>query len=90
MVDGPKGWQFQLNPVRAVPESSQIFELAKSSELRSVAFRIVKGLASVLDASLKGWTPLHVWLLEIRESQQALTYDLVCSSCHVEEGESTM
>jgi hypothetical protein len=51
MVDGPKGWELQLNPVRAVPESSSIFELARSGELRSVELRIVKSLVSVLDTS---------------------------------------
>jgi hypothetical protein len=62
VANGPDGWQFQFNPIRAVSESSLIFELARSGELRSVELLITKGLASVLDTSPKGWTALHVRL----------------------------
>lgn len=65
MVNGHNGWQFQLSPVRAVPEGSQIFELCKSGQVKFVESLIATGHASVVDTSPKGWTPLHVSLVSI-------------------------
>lgn len=55
-----KGWQFAFNPVRAVPESSLIFDFCKTGNIEGVKRLIARGDASVRDASPKGWTPLHV------------------------------
>jgi len=54
------GWQLKFEPIRAVPESSPIFDLCQEGEVRAVELLIEKGHASVLDTSPKGWTPLHV------------------------------
>ena len=55
-----KGWQFAFNPVRAVPDSSLIFDFCKTGNIEGVKLLIARGDASVRDASPKGWTPLHV------------------------------
>ncbi len=60
MVKGDNGWQFQFNPVRAVPESSPVFDLCRYGQVTAVELLISKGHASILDTSPKGWTPLHV------------------------------
>ena len=53
-------WQICLSPVRAVPESSLIFDFCKMGNIAGVQRLIARGDASVRDASPKGWTPLHV------------------------------
>jgi len=55
-----RGWQFDFNPIRAVPDNSLIFELCKIGDVRSVEHLIQRGGASILDTSSKGWMPLHV------------------------------
>ena len=55
-----KGWQFCLNPVRAVPDSSLIFDFCKMGNIDGVQRLLARGDATVRDASPKGWTPLHV------------------------------
>ena len=55
-----KGWQFCLNPVRAVPDSSLIFDFCKMGNIEAVQRLLARGEATVRDASPKGWTPLHV------------------------------
>ncbi|KAH8696946.1 hypothetical protein GQ44DRAFT_633681, partial [Phaeosphaeriaceae sp. PMI808] len=59
MMNSQDGWQFHLNSVRAVPEDSEIFKLCQYGEVGLVEHLIADGLASVLDTSPKGWTPLH-------------------------------
>lgn len=54
------GWQFNFNPIRAVPDDSPIFRACKSGNLPAVQFLITDGTASVKDTNSKGWTPLHV------------------------------
>ena len=56
----PVGWQFNFNPVRAVPEESPIFKFCKSGNLSAVKQLVADGSASVKDTSPNGWTPLHV------------------------------
>ena len=58
-----KGWQFYVNPVRAVPDDSLIFEFARNGNLHGIKSLIQRGDASVQDTSSKGWTPLHVSIL---------------------------
>ncbi|TVY81433.1 hypothetical protein LSUE1_G001778 [Lachnellula suecica] len=53
------GWQFDFNPIRAVSDSSLIFELCKIGDVRPVEHLIQRGDASIRDTSSKGWTPLH-------------------------------
>ncbi|PQE07814.1 ankyrin repeat-containing protein [Rutstroemia sp. NJR-2017a WRK4] len=53
------GWQFKLNPVRAVPGNSLIFEFCHSGNLPAVQQLITRDDASVRDTSSKGWNPLH-------------------------------
>ncbi|KAF2184162.1 hypothetical protein K469DRAFT_634344 [Zopfia rhizophila CBS 207.26] len=59
MVNSKYGWQFNLNPIRAVPENSPIFDLCRAGQTNAVELLISKGHGSVLDTSLKGWSPLH-------------------------------
>ena len=56
----PSGWQFCLNPIRAVPDNSLVFDFCKTGNIEGVQRLISRGDASVCDASSKGWTPLHV------------------------------
>ncbi|KAF2106583.1 hypothetical protein BDV96DRAFT_590856 [Lophiotrema nucula] len=80
------GWKFKFEPVRAVPESSAIFDLCRSGEVRAVQLLIEKGHASVFDMSPKGWTPLHfaaaeghvelcASLIELGANRAALAYE---------------
>ena len=55
-----KGWQLAFNPIRAVPDSSHIFDFCKMGNIEGIKRLIARGDASVRDASPKGWTPLHV------------------------------
>ena len=55
-----KGWQCSLNPFRAVPDDSLIFDFCKTGNIDAVQRLILRGDASVQDTSSKGWTPLHV------------------------------
>ncbi|KAF7505889.1 hypothetical protein GJ744_012424 [Endocarpon pusillum] len=59
LSSSPKGWQFALNPVRAVPDNSLIFDFCKTGNIEAVQHMIARGAASVQDTSSKGWTPLH-------------------------------
>ena len=68
MINSQNGWQFRLNPVRAVPEGSEIFKLCQYGEVELVEHLIADGLASVLDTSPKGWMPLHVSIVFIVSS----------------------
>jgi hypothetical protein len=54
------GWKFNFIPVRAVPESSLIFDLCRRGETQAVELMLARGDASVKDTSPKGWSPLHV------------------------------
>jgi hypothetical protein len=58
----PTGWQFNLNPIRAVPDDSPIFSACRKGNLSAVRFLLTEGKASVKDTDSKGWTPLHVSL----------------------------
>jgi hypothetical protein len=60
MVKSARGWQFHLDTVRAVPETSPIFQLCQTGEIKAVELLIANGHGSVFDTSPKGWTPLHV------------------------------
>jgi len=57
------GWNFNISPIRAVPESSLIFDLCRMGDLPAVKLLLSRGDASVKDTSPKGWTPLHVCLV---------------------------
>jgi hypothetical protein len=54
------GWQFNFNPIRAVPDDSPIFNACRKGNLSTVRFLLSEGDASVRDTNSKGWTPLHV------------------------------
>lgn len=56
----PTGWQFNFNPVRAVPDDSPIFNACQKGNIETVRFLLTEGEASVRDTNSKGWTPLHV------------------------------
>jgi Ankyrin repeats (many copies) len=56
----PVGWQFNINPIRAMPDDSPIFSASRKGDLSTVRFLIAEGGASVKDTNSKGWTPLHV------------------------------
>jgi hypothetical protein len=56
----PTGWQFNFNPIRAVPDDSPIFSACRKGNLSTVRFLLAEGKASVRDTNSKGWTPLHV------------------------------
>lgn len=60
LSSSPNGWQFCLNPVRAVPDNSLIFDFCKNGNIEAVRHMIARGIASVRDTNCKGWTPLHV------------------------------
>ncbi|KUJ18612.1 uncharacterized protein LY89DRAFT_667688 [Mollisia scopiformis] len=53
------GWQFNFNPIRAVPDDSPIFNACRKGNLSTVRFLLSEGDASVRDTNSKGWTPLH-------------------------------
>jgi hypothetical protein len=48
------GWQFNFNPVRAVPDGSPIFRACKTGNLPAMQFLIADGAASVEDTNSKG------------------------------------
>ena len=54
------GWKFNYTPVRAVPDSSLIFDLCRMGNTKAVELLLQRGDASIRDTSSKGWTPLHV------------------------------
>lgn len=54
------GWQFNFNPVRAVPDNSPIFNACRKGNVSVVRYLLSEGEASVRDTDSKGWTPLHV------------------------------
>jgi len=54
------GWEFNISPVRAVPETSLIFDLCRAGNVSAVKLLLSRGDASVKDTSPQGWTPLHV------------------------------
>jgi len=56
----PTGWQFNFNPIRAVPDDSPIFSACRKGNLTAVRFLLAEGKASVRDTNSRGWTPLHV------------------------------
>jgi hypothetical protein len=54
------GWQFNFNPIRAVPDNAPIFTASQQGNLAAVQFLLTNGKASVRDTNSKGMTPLHV------------------------------
>jgi hypothetical protein len=56
----PTGWQFNFNPIRAIPDDSPIFKACQQGNVETVRFLLSEGSASVRDTNSKGWTPLHV------------------------------
>jgi hypothetical protein len=83
LLSTPSGWQFNFNPIRAVPDNSLIFHACQKGNLSTVQFLISQGSASVRDTDSKGWTPLHVSM----SSQSRGTYliYLVCCSRRIRE-----
>ncbi|ERF74981.1 hypothetical protein EPUS_08522 [Endocarpon pusillum Z07020] len=86
LSSSPKGWQFCLNPVRAVPDDSLIFDFCKTGNIEAVQHMIARGVASVQDTNSKGWTPLHFaadaanvelceFLISERADKRALAYE---------------
>jgi Ankyrin repeats (many copies) len=60
LLSTPTGWQFNFNPIRAVPDDSPIFNACRRGNVSTVRFLLSEGAASVRDTNSKGWTPLHV------------------------------
>jgi hypothetical protein len=69
LLSTPTGWQFNFNPIRAVPDDSPIFNACRRGNVSTVRFLLSEGAASVRDTNSKGWTPLHVCFLHFRLSQ---------------------
>jgi hypothetical protein len=76
------GWQFNIDPVRAVQEDSPIFKFCKSGNIAAVRELITDGSASVRDTSPKGLQPLHVssvYLLFVNSSISNIVQFAVCA-----------
>jgi hypothetical protein len=54
------GWQYNILPVRSVPDDALIFEFCKLGNVDAVRELFRRGDASVLDVDSDGWRPLHV------------------------------
>lgn len=59
-VNSRTGWQYNIAPVRAVPDDSLIFRFCQTGNMDAVCELFGRGQASVLDADSRGWRPLHV------------------------------
>lgn len=55
-----KGWKFTVDPFRAIPDDSLIFEFCRAGNLDAVRTLLTKGQASVRDTDSSGKTPLFV------------------------------
>lgn len=53
-------FDFNLNPIRAVPNNSTIFQLCRTGDWKAVQKLIQWQQASLRDMDSRGWTPLHV------------------------------
>ncbi|KAF8846789.1 hypothetical protein BDZ45DRAFT_699723 [Acephala macrosclerotiorum] len=71
------GWQFNFNPIRAVPDDSTIFNACHRGEIQTVRALLSKGAASVRDTNSKGWTPLHFAVLAKDETNADLCEFLI-------------
>lgn len=54
------GWQYNILPVRSVPDDALIFKFCKLGNVDAVRELFRRGDASVLDVDSDGWRPLHV------------------------------
>ncbi|KAM7210787.1 hypothetical protein V8F06_013834 [Rhypophila decipiens] len=53
------GWTFDVNPIRAVPDNSLIFEYCSEGNWSEVERLLRRGDAHWKDTNSRGWTPLH-------------------------------
>ncbi|KAM7211951.1 hypothetical protein V8F06_012660 [Rhypophila decipiens] len=53
------GWTFDMNPIRAVPDNSLIFEYCTEGNWLEVERLLRRGDAHLKDTNSRGWTPLH-------------------------------
>ncbi len=60
------GWQYSIQPFRAVPETALIYDFCRDGNLEGVRSLFKRGEASPWDRDPKGQTPLLVRLLNIR------------------------
>lgn len=74
LTNSTSGWKFNFNPVRAVPENSLLFEFCRTGNVRAVELLLERGQASLRDTSPKGWTPLHVSMIEYWPSKNYSAY----------------
>ena len=74
LLSTPTGWQFNFNPIRAVPDDSPIFNACRRGNVSTVRFLLSEGAASVRDTNSKGWTPLHVRSFDCYTSQTILSF----------------
>lgn len=58
-----KGWDYNVSPVRAVPDDSLIFDACKKGNLETVRLLFDRNEASVLDSDSDGLRPLNVRFL---------------------------
>lgn len=58
-----QGWQHALETFRAVPDDSEIFRLCNNGDILGVKKLLSSGRASVWDRDPRGFTPLHVSLI---------------------------
>lgn len=57
------GWQYNILPVRSVPDDALVFEFCKLGNVDAVRELFRRGDASVLDVNRDGWRPLHVCVI---------------------------
>ena len=82
LSNSAKGWQVSLNPFRAVPDDTLIFDFCKAGNIKAVQRLLSRGDASVQDTSSKGWTPLHVSYASCSDPNRIeplVIYQLDCS-----------
>ncbi|KAE9374686.1 hypothetical protein N431DRAFT_464918 [Stipitochalara longipes BDJ] len=77
LLSTPTGWQFNFNPIRAVPDDSPIFNACRRGNVSTVRFLLSEGAASVRDTNSKGWTPLHFAALAESETNVDLCEYLI-------------
>jgi hypothetical protein len=58
-------WQYNIVPVRSVPDDALIFEFSKLGYVDAVRELFQRGDASALDVDSEGWRPLHVCVISL-------------------------
>ncbi|OCL12928.1 hypothetical protein AOQ84DRAFT_436676 [Glonium stellatum] len=58
-INSYRGWQFNISPIRAVPDNALIFKLCEEGNISAIRLLFSRGEASTLDTNSYGWKPLH-------------------------------